>query len=340
MKYVSVEHLKVGDVIAKGFEPFIKANTPLSETKIKWLKDQGKKGVYIKSDFEVNAIPIEETVPEQLQQAAIRAIYGKDIDAVIASATKIVECICNDKNPSFDIWSMIDSDTRSHTLHVCEFAVAVAKKMNYTNDRMTDVAVAALLHDIGKQLSKDEMVKIIFDNKVLISTMNPKYEKTAENLHTVFGYAYLKDTPHVSATAKNAILYHHENENGTGYFGKKGSEIKDIPSLIHLCDDYENKLRIYANPMVAREHIRAGVTSGLYNHDITVAFLNTVPVYPIGTMVKLSNGLVGTIYKQNENLERPFIQLETGEIINLNTVLDITICSLYNYGEERYEKKM
>lgn len=347
MKYVSIENLKEGDIIAKGIEPFIKDNTPLTQAKIDWLKKHGKTGVYIKSTFEkdendLNKVlsPIKESVPEQVQQDAVRAIYGRDIDAVIASAIRIVESICNDKNPTFDIWGMIDSDKDKHPIHVCEFAVAVAKKENYPNDKLVDVAVAALLHDIGKKMNKNEKERIINESQNLINSMNPKYEKNDENLHSIYGYAYLKNSTHIPATVKSAILYHHENENGTGYFGKKGDEIKDLAALIHICDDYENKLRIYANPIVAREHITAGVTTGLYKKDLTISFLKAVPVYPIGTMVKLSNGLVGSVYRQNDSMERPFVQLETGEIINLESVLDITITPLYGYGEETYERKL
>lgn len=347
MKYVSIEHLKEGDIIAQGFEPFIKANAPLTKSKIDWLKKHGKTGVYIKSDFEKDEndlskvlSPIKESVPEQVQQDAIRSIYGRDIDAIIASAVKIVECICSDKNPTFDIWGMINSSTDKHSIHVCEFAVAVAKKENYPNNKLVDVAVAALLHDIGKIMNKEEREQIKSDNQDLINSMNPKYVKNDENLHSIYGYAYLKNSPYISAIVKNAILYHHENENGTGYFGKTGDGIKDLAALIHICDDYENKLRIYANPIVAREHITAGVTMGLYKMDLVSSFLRAVPVYPVGTMVKLSNGLIGSVYMQNNNMERPFIQLETGVIVNLESVLDITISPLYDYGNETYERKL
>lgn len=340
MKYVSIEHLKEGDIIAKGIEPYIKVNTPLTESKIEWLKSQGKRGIYIKSDFENIGAPMEETIPEQLQQDTIQSLASKNIDNAILSAAKIVEYICYDKHPKFDIWSMIDSKSNTHALNVCEFAVAVAKKAGFSNDRLIDVAVASLLHDIGKDLTIDEKKKIIFENKTLINSMNPKYTKSEENLHTVFSYGYLKDTPHISAMAKNAILYHHEYDNGTGFFGKKGDEIKDIAALIRICDEYEHKLRIFANPMVAKDQIRAGFTNKIYNSELTTVFLNTIPTYPIGTLVKLSNGLIGAIKEQNDNMDRPVVQLETGQLIDLQNVLDITINSLYNFDDKSYERKL
>ena len=156
-----------------------------------------------------------------------------------------------------------DEDTFMHSIRVMQISLKIGEKMGLPKSQLHELAISAMLHDIGKE----EIPKnVLFKNGKL-----SEEEFSLVKKHVKSGYVKVKYL-NIPENSKTSIMYHHENENGTGYFGKKGDEIKDLAALIHICDDYENKLRIYANPIVAREHITVGVTTGLYKKDLTISF--------------------------------------------------------------------
>lgn len=54
-------------------------------------------------------------------------------------------------------------------------------------------------------------------------------------IHCAAGEKNMKDIPS-HTDIKNVILYHHENADGSGPFGKKWTEVPVFARIIHLCD--------------------------------------------------------------------------------------------------------
>lgn len=131
---------------------------------------------------------------------------------------------------------------------------------------------------------------------------------------------------------KLAIFQHHEKLDGSGYPNRvKGDSITQVAHIIAIADVfhamtserlYKPKESVFKVVEVIRES-----AFGKYRIDVVQALLASVADLPLGTVVELSNGLIGTIVYTNNNLiTRPTVKIEhSGEIIDLSLKRNIFI---------------
>ena len=119
--------------------------------------------------------------------------------------------------------------TNKHAKRVAYMSVCTAMQMGITDRKLQDLAVCALLHDNAlTQYIQEE-----FHND--ISHVDSIKELPHAGAQCVMGEQNIKDIPFYT-DVKNVILYHHENADGSGPFGKTWEEIPLFASIIHLCD--------------------------------------------------------------------------------------------------------
>ena len=110
-----------------------------------------------------------------------------------------------------------DPYTAGHQQRVTKLACAISKEMGLSDEEISGIRIAGLLHDIGK-------ISIPID----ILNKSGKLNKNELNLikeHPQVGYDILKDVEFEQPIAR-IILQHHEMMNGTGYpEGLSGEDI-------------------------------------------------------------------------------------------------------------------
>ena len=118
-----------------------------------------------------------------------------------------------------------------HPLNVAILSSIMAKKLEFDNDVIAEIAIGAFLHDIGKtQLDESLLNKVSLSNADL-----RKYQD-----HTRIGYSMLKSLE-LSDTICNIALQHHENNDGTGYpVGLSGDMICMAAQIVNVCNVYDN----------------------------------------------------------------------------------------------------
>ena len=114
-------------------------------------------------------------------------------------------------------------DVTNHGLRVAYISLKLGETYNLSNDEKFDLLVFSLLHDIGAV----ENLKAV--NKA-------KLEKAIE--HCTIGEEIIQNFP-FHKTYKNIIKYHHENYDGSGFFGKKEAEIPLFTQIISIADFFE-----------------------------------------------------------------------------------------------------
>ena len=100
------------------------------------------------------------------------------------------------------------------------------------------------------------------------------------------------------------IASHHERFNGSGYpRSLKGSEIPLYARIAAIADCYDaiTSQRVYASPITHAETIKKMYEWGGYDFqpELIEAFIQSVGIYPTGTLVELSSGEVGIVVKEN-----------------------------------------
>jgi putative nucleotidyltransferase with HDIG domain len=117
----------------------------------------------------------------------------------------------------------------NHGIIVSNLAYAVAKELGLSKDECHELAIAGMLHDIGK-LKLTSYINGQENDPLVIEEL--KYVR----MHSTLGYEELKGQGY-SDFVLESILYHHENYDGSGYPSNKSGE--DIPlgaRILRVCD--------------------------------------------------------------------------------------------------------
>lgn len=148
--------------------------------------------------------------------------------------------------------------------------------------------------------------------------------------HPRYSFDILNNNREISAVIKQAVLFHHENQNGSGYpFGKTGKEMSVICRIIHAVDVYDalTSKRPYKDPFApadAYKYLNDG-RDILFDSEVISAMTQVIPAYPPGIEVKLSSGESALVLAHTADAFRPKVKiLDTGKIINM-------------YEDEEYE---
>lgn len=123
------------------------------------------------------------------------------------------------------------SETEQHTQRVKYLSAKLGKKINLSEDKLNELELLSILHDIGK-IGIPEHI-LMKQGKLT----NEEWEIMKS--HTDIGYRIAKATPGVEHVA-NEILCHHERYDGTGYPNKlQGEEIPLLSRIINIVDSFD-----------------------------------------------------------------------------------------------------
>jgi len=115
-----------------------------------------------------------------------------------------------------------------HGIEVSSLAVMIAEELGEDDSLCKDLAVAGVLHDIGKM----KINEYIFSDEDTLVIEHMKYVRQ----HSLYSYEILKAEGYNENILK-AVFYHHENYNGSGYPGNlRGEEIPWMARILRTCD--------------------------------------------------------------------------------------------------------
>jgi response regulator RpfG family c-di-GMP phosphodiesterase len=148
-----------------------------------------------------------------------------------------------------------DTYTNGHSGRVAEYSRKIGKMYGYSEEKLDDLYMMGLLHDVGKIGVPDAVI-----NKPARLT-DAEFDLIKN--HPVMGARILKnikEMPQLSSGAR----WHHERFDGTGYpDGLKGNDIPEEARIIAVADSYDamTSRRSYRDPLpqdVVREEIANG----------------------------------------------------------------------------------
>lgn len=121
------------------------------------------------------------------------------------------------------------TDYVSHGIVVSNLAYLVGRELGLSDQTCYDLAVAGMLHDIGKVRLNFYMNE---KEEEILAVDETRYMR----MHPSIGYAILVDYGY-NQTVLDAVLYHHEHYDGTGYpHNISGKKIPLSARIMHVCD--------------------------------------------------------------------------------------------------------
>jgi putative nucleotidyltransferase with HDIG domain len=138
-----------------------------------------------------------------------------------------------------------DQMTARHSAAVARYSRAIAQRAGFSRREEELVHIAALLHDIGKFILPDRILKAnvpLTDEDWMLIRRHP--QQGARVVSSLDGYGPVADI----------ILAHHERIDGKGYpRGLEGDEIPELARIISVADTYD--------VMTARDSYRTPTSS-------------------------------------------------------------------------------
>lgn len=216
-----------------------------------------------------------------------------------------------------------DEYVYAHSLSVCALMVALGRTIGLDQTGCREAGLAGYFHDVGKAFIPEEI-------------LNKPGQLTAAQYklvqcHPLLGYRYLADNPRIPPAVAKACLHHHEKMDGSGYpFAKSGNEIDLYSRMAAICDVYdavtsERPYKESWDPAAAIS--RMASWKGHFDPAFLSAFVKTIGIYPVGSVVKMRSGRYALVVRQNrENLLRPVVQiLPIAEASNVGEPLRIDL---------------
>lgn len=238
----------------------------------------------------------KEAVTSMFQEARM----GKALDA--ADAAPLVDEIAGSvsRNPgaliSLARLKNKDEYTYMHSVAVCALMVALARQLGLGDGETRDAGLAGLLHDVGK---------MTIDDAVLNKPGKLTDEEFARvRSHPEEGHKMLLEGRNVSPMALDVCLHHHEKTDGSGYPHRLAGEAITLHARMGaVCDVYDaiTSNRPYKAGWDPAESVRKMADwKGHFDPRVFQAFVKSIGIYPIGSLVRLDSGRLGVVIDQTE----------------------------------------
>jgi HD-GYP domain-containing protein (c-di-GMP phosphodiesterase class II) len=169
------------------------------------------------------------------------------------------------------------------------------------------LALGTMLKDIG-QSALDERL-------ITKPGMLSQAEYSVVKSHVEEGLAVLEATSRLAETSVAVVLEHHERYNGCGYpYRMAGDEISLAGRMAAIVDTYDamtsdRPYRPAISPAIAlRQLFEQGGSQ--FDPNLVAAFVRTIGVYPVGTLVLLESGHLAVVAElDHENLLSPVVRV-------------------------------
>ncbi len=184
--------------------------------------------------------PFDGSTAKDLISKADERMYRSKLSSRQVVATSVAE-VChyfNEEDPTLPVIHGLveavnakDYYTKAHSDLVAKLSVALGKKIGLSTKQLDSLRTAGLLHDIGKIGIPDTILRKPGNLKI------EEYEIIKQ--HPRLGVIMLNNATSQSKQTVDAILYHHERFDGSGYpRGLVGKAIPYLARIIAIADSY------------------------------------------------------------------------------------------------------
>ncbi len=311
MKLVDIETVEPGQILGKTIfssngTVLLSTGVHLTVYMISTLKRIGVTTIYIDNPL-YRDISIDEVISDETKRVVIHQMSemfeslrsGKTFSskAVGQTVDDMLDDVMRNQSILVHLSDIRTADNAMflHAMNVCMMSSLLGLNMGLNMIQLKELAVGALLHDIGK--------------------LNAPEVQEGRMHHAWRGFDLLKNKREYSLLIAHVAFQHHEAIDGTGVpRGLKGEEIHTYAKIVAVANTYDNFIYNSSDerPLLPHEACeRLSAMSGtLLDHEVLVQFMRIISIYPNGISVKLSNRQTGVVVGQHRGLPgRPIVRV-------------------------------
>lgn len=296
----------------------------------KSISPQARKQIERLHTDDRSKVELSDSVKTRVAEG-IQFIYSNTESKELADATNniasnLMNAINSTDAIAVDISALKTSDeyTFKHSVDVATMSMILAKQQGLSQKQIYEIGIAGLLHDIGK-------------TKISLDILNKPARLTDEEFavmkqHPVFGYRMIKDRDEFSNEICMAVLQHHEKMNSKGYpVGFPSDKITPYARILTIADIYDALVteRPYKSAFSQRDAVEM-IMSMTGELDLTAmkSFLESMILYPVDSIVELSNGEKAKVVRNNPHyiLRPTVVGIKSGRVYDLS--LDIKCANI------------
>lgn len=190
-----------------------------------------------------------------------------------------------------------DAYLMEHSMNVAILLANFGRYLGLDRGVLKELTLGGLLHDVGKIMTPDAVL-----NKPGKLT-DDEFRVMRE--HVVHSHDILIATAGITPTMLEVAANHHERLDGTGYPRRlKGDELSLYTRMSGIVDVYDAVTadRVYKQGMSPTQAFRI-LLKGINHHfdaELVTKFIKCMGVYPVGTLVMLSNQRLAIVMQRNE----------------------------------------
>jgi len=337
MKLLKLEQITGEEELARAimtddYKELLSEGARLKKEYISKLRELGITEVYVKdrvSDPKSLVILKEEvnkTCKQKVQNIISKHTYRSSEDMVEIGKTA-EDIITNIMEEELVIEQIFDIKERSadmyeHSISTCTLATLVALKMKLSKERVYNIGVGCLLHDLGLRYIALDVENLEYES--LPDKHREEYRK-----HPIYAYTALKNETWLSKSSKEIILCHHERVDGTGY-PLRANELSLEVKIAAVCDFFDEhicgmgcqRMKVYE----VVEFLKASKNTA-FDANVIDMLLDFTAVYPSGSKVFTNEKETAIVIRQNKGFpERPVLQIiadKMGKTIEENVIKDL-----------------
>ncbi|MCP5178416.1 MAG: HD-GYP domain-containing protein [Pseudomonadales bacterium] len=234
----------------------------------------------------------------KLAFARLRETGHISVDAVAAAINPLIDHVVHRKEAMVALVRMKKKADYlyNHSIAVAVLGAMIGHQLGMPTDDLENLTLGCALMDVGKVKLPDEMLN---STMALTPTQSEAMRK-----HIQFGLGLVQREGRIDPLVEAVIRDHHERWDGSGYpGGKVGKEIPLVAQVAGLVDSYDamTTQRPYAPTRSSFETVQELIDQKdiKFSGVLVEQFVQSIGLFPTGSLVQLSTGEVGIVVAQN-----------------------------------------
>ena len=221
--------------------------------------------------------------PEQAAKKA-DALVEASMSSLMVNRNALLDLICG------TAW---DGSARYHALNVMNLSMLLGRAAGLRGEALKSLGLAALLHDIGKLQLPPWVLRIAPQSR-------NRHEESAYRRHVELGVEMCVRLGISEPAVLDAVRCHHERMDGSGFpAGLVGEAIPLSARVVAIANRYDELVH---GSDESRSLTPSQALAQLYRNEgpgfergLLQRFVKAMGVWPPGTIVLLSNGMIGRV---------------------------------------------